>query len=164
MTSRLATASPPPMVVTSAPKRSSTSITVHMVAANRSHSTLLTGRAHSPHLAKPYATLPAQRVPARLLAAPTGLSRPCTAYIPHLQHPSPYSTSRRAFGSIASAREMGAGAALYGCRTHEVRVWEIVQQVASGQPRRLPPPLAPGIAWKRYGNEAHAAKKRTYCP
>ena len=38
---------------------------------------------------------------------PRASCAPCTAYIPRLQHPSPYSTSSRVFGSTSSARKMG---------------------------------------------------------
>ena len=66
---------------------------------------------HTDPRAEPTAARPLQRVPARLLAAPTGLSRVMhsvrTPSATLLQHPSPYSTSRRAFGSTSSARKMG---------------------------------------------------------
>ena len=107
-TSRSTTVIPPPVLVPLAPKRSTTSTTVRLVAVNRSHSALLTRPTDTPTLAlsplQPDLCSACQRA---FWPPPRDSRAPCTAYVPHLQHPSPYSTSRRAFGSTSSAMKMG---------------------------------------------------------
>ena len=104
---------PPPVLVPQAPKRSTISRTDRLVADNRSHSTLLTRPTDSPPRAEPTAAQLMQRVPARLLAAPTCLSRaPHAACTRHVRRQSPCSTSSCAFGCLynqRAAREMGSG-------------------------------------------------------
>ena len=147
-TSRSTTVIPPPVLVPQAPKRSTTSRTDRLVTVSRSHSALLTRPTDSPPRAEPTA---AQLMQARA-SAPSG--RPHVPLARHTQraHAMCADKARAAPAAAPSAlqpaRGRWAAAALHGCRTHEVRVWEIAPHVAAGPPRRLPRPLAPDLAWE----------------
>ena len=152
---------PPPVLVPQAPKRSTISRTDRLVADNRSHSTLLTRPTDSPPRAEPTA---AQLMQARA-SAPSG--RPHVPLARHTQraHAMCADKARAAPAAAPSAlqpaRGRWAAAALHGCRTHEVRVWERsrskCRQSSLGAFHRH---------WRRvyHENHSHAAQKRTYCP
>ena len=131
-TSRSTTVIPPPVLVPQAPKRSTTSRTDRLVTVSRSHSALLTSPAHSPPRAEALCNPPR----AAHASAPSG--RPHGPLACHAQRTHPIFNAQArtapaaAPSALQAARGRWAAAALRGCRTHEVRVWEIAQQVAVG--------------------------------